>query len=409
MEAVASHIPKEETEALKDQANTDDDVNRNGAAMVSESPTGTADGARQTGETDDKEQPQPGSSNGSGNGGGFGDSSKPRAPEVVQFTTNFTSSSYIFPVTSEPRDIRYKAENTSVIFKDVKWQYLDGKEWATITSATFKDDQASSAEAEEPFGDVSYQRARLEVADGSLDRQYWGLQMQIQIDWETDFADGWTKSDIFTVSNQNTAELQDTMQEANSNSGNELEDITPKGSETSTSDSTSSETAESSSSGGGGGLSTGATAGIAVGAVIGGLLIIGALVWFLLRRRRRSKQVGDDYTSQQAYAVDKETHGRATDSPNSPYSDENQVQPVALDSLNRDRDDPSFNAHGTPPPPRTSIGSRGRGGNSGAQTPQGVSSRVAHLVEDGMTPEEIRRLEEEERQLDDEIERAARR
>jgi hypothetical protein len=38
-----------------------------------------------------------------------------------------------------------------------------------------------------------------------------------------------------------------------------------------------------------------------------------------------------------------------------------------------------------------------------------MSSNVAHLVEDGMTVEEIRRLEEEERQLDDEIERAARR
>jgi hypothetical protein len=38
-----------------------------------------------------------------------------------------------------------------------------------------------------------------------------------------------------------------------------------------------------------------------------------------------------------------------------------------------------------------------------------MSSNVAHLVEDGMTAEEIRRLEEEERELDDEIERAARR
>lgn len=161
------------------------------------------------------------------------------------------------------------------------------------------------------------------------------------------------------------------------------------------------------SSGGGGGLSTGATAGIAVGAVIGGLLIIGALVWFFLRRRRRSKKAGDEYVTQQTYAVDKETHGRATDSPNSPYSDENHMQPVALGSLDRDR-----GVAPTPPPgavPRSSIGSHDRAAHSGAQTPQGMPSNVAHLVEDGMTVDEIRRLEEEERQLDDEIERAARR
>lgn len=159
----------------------------------------------------------------------------------------------------------------------------------------------------------------------------------------------------------------------------------------------------SSSGGGGGGLSTGAKAGIAVGAVIGGLLIIGALAFFLLRRRRRSKQLGEDYTSQQAYTVDKETHGRATDSPNSPYSDENQVQPVALQNITHDHEEQT--ARGTPTPnnlPRTSTGSRNA-------TPQGMSSNVAHLVEDGMTAEEIQRLEEEERELDDEIERAARR
>ena len=46
----------------------------------------------------------------------------------------------------------------------------------------------------------------------------------------------------------------------------------------------------------------------------------------------------------------------------------------------------------------------------GAPTPTSViASRYAHLVEEGMTEEEIRRLEEEERQLDAAIENAGRR
>lgn len=40
-------------------------------------------------------------------------------------------------------------------------------------------------------------------------------------------------------------------------------------------------------------------------------------------------------------------------------------------------------------------------------TPSGISGRYAHLIEDGMTDDEIRRLEEEERALDEAIEQAA--
>ncbi|TGJ78595.1 hypothetical protein E0Z10_g10173 [Xylaria hypoxylon] len=48
--------------------------------------------------------------------------------------------------------------------------------------------------------------------------------------------------------------------------------------------------------------------------------------------------------------------------------------------------------------------------SQGAPTPMSViASRYAHLVEEGMTEGEIRRLEEEERQLDAAIEHAGRR
>jgi hypothetical protein len=45
----------------------------------------------------------------------------------------------------------------------------------------------------------------------------------------------------------------------------------------------------------------------------------------------------------------------------------------------------------------------------GRATPRALTTPYAHLVEDGMTEDEIRRLEEEERQLDAAIEQAGRR
>lgn len=45
----------------------------------------------------------------------------------------------------------------------------------------------------------------------------------------------------------------------------------------------------------GGGLSTGATAGIAVGAAVVGLLIIGGLVWWFMKRRKRQQKASSTY------------------------------------------------------------------------------------------------------------------
>jgi LPXTG-motif cell wall-anchored protein len=249
--------------------------------------------------------------------------------------------------------------------------------------------------------------------------QFYGKDMFIQIDWEKNGTTGYTKTELFTVTNstddKDINELNDNLESHQREQEGPLETTMSPGTDStsspsslpsSSSEADGSSNDSSSNGGGGGGLSTGATAGIAVGAVLGALLI-GALAWFFLRRHRRNQRAGDDYVTQQTYAVDKETHNRAADSPNSPYSDENHMQPVFLGNLDHDRD-----AAPTPPPagvPRSSFGSHDRGNNSGAQTPQGMSRNVAHLVEDGMTADEIRRLEEEERQLDDEIERAARR
>ncbi|KAF5669236.1 hypothetical protein FHETE_4994 [Fusarium heterosporum] len=296
---------------------------------------------------------------------------------------------------SDGKNIGFSKTDSKAVLDKIKWQVMKRKENQEITLGTAKfktskfDGQFSACETRGCYEDDMY----------------------IQIDWKKNGATGYTRTELFTVTNitENADKLTKELASDERNEKPLETTIMPETASATSEPSASSEpnVSSSGSGGGGGGLSTGATAGIAVGAVIGGLLLIGALAWFFLRRRRRNQRAGDEYVTQQTYAMDKETHGRGADSLNSPYSDENHMQPVVLGNLDHER-----GAAPTPPPagaPRSSFGSHDRGGNNGIQTPQGMSRNVAHLVEDGMTADEIRRLEEEERQLDDEIERAARR
>ncbi|CAG9971306.1 unnamed protein product [Clonostachys byssicola] len=166
-------------------------------------------------------------------------------------------------------------------------------------------------------------------------------------------------------------------------------DVTTLASPSSSSTNTASEgQSNPSSGGGGGGLSTGAIVGIAIGGAAG-LAIIALVAWFLLRRRKSKSQIVDTHGASNAYIADKDSTAQ---SPQSPYAD---------DVIHNPRADSSslHNAHAdNVPGPRD---------GSGTATPSGLSRNVAHLVEEGMTADDIARLEEEERQLDDEIERAA--
>ena len=171
--------------------------------------------------------------------------------------------------------------------------------------------------------------------------------------------------------------------------------------------------------GGGGGLAPGAIAGIAVGAFVF-LCLIAGLAWFLLRRRRNSKPRAGGYSdpsrnvASNAYIVDKiDTSGQ---SPHSPYSDDGQEQNTPLDpNTHRNYSSPGtaqpFRDDSHLPSQQRSVG--GQEGDGAGSPPRQRSESAArdysHLVEDGMTQDDIRRLEEEERQLDDEIERAGRR
>ncbi|KLP13937.1 Uncharacterized protein LW94_6396 [Fusarium fujikuroi] len=417
MEHIANQINRDDTgDVVKDMQNAPSSANMN---LPLPSSKGDSDGVVD------------GSGNGNTGVGGSGSQTK-----VIVFNSTNFEDGYVFQLKDSDQNrkiIGFSKPDSKTTLDVVQWQVINDDNIESLGDVEFRDAKTDGqltdgmyALCGMRYALVRYSSSVTDTLSNAVDNnsvtlnfgggtsKYYGKEMYIQIDWKKDGASGYTKTELFTVTNtDNTTEIselndqlkkdqsqQETLESTTSSSSSATATLSP-------SSTAGAEESSGGGGGGGGGLSTGATAGIAVGAVIGGLLIIGALVWFFLRRRRRSKKAGDEYVTQQTYAVDKETHGRAADSPNSPYSDENHMQPVALGSLDRDR-----GVAPTPPPggvPRSSIGSHDRAAHSGAQTPQGMSSNVAHLVEDGMTVDEIRRLEEEERQLDDEIERAARR
>ncbi|KAM7222291.1 hypothetical protein V8F06_002318 [Rhypophila decipiens] len=211
-----------------------------------------------------------------------------------------------------------------------------------------------------------------------------------------------------------------------------------------------------------GGLATGAIIGIAVACGVFGLLLIGAGIWFLIRRRNRQaannhlgspgRPYGVDRARTEDLIAEKEASaGGADPSPHSPYSDDGVVlvpagtgasgpyhhegSPVApagvgavaapvLSHHHQARSYTPYSDHGSgvgangsPSIHAASIvhstheGETSRAGmgspTAGRATPHSsLSPRYAHLVEEGMTEDEIRRLEDEERQLDAAIEQA---
>ncbi|KAK7943477.1 uncharacterized protein PG986_012590 [Apiospora aurea] len=233
------------------------------------------------------------------------------------------------------------------------------------------------------------------------------------------------------------------------------------------------------SGGGGGGLNPGAIAGIVVGSVIGALLIIGALAYFLcFRRRAGGKQQRRHIHGDVGYASDsgaaammmreKEMPGVNHSTPHSAYADdggrmherggvgqdndsisyslntpvyqeERGMAAAGISTQQRQSRDNSLhrNEYNRPQSyaadsaigvavsggaaPNNTAAERERNGSVGGaavgrashQTSRPGSevrspSRYAHLIEEGMTEDEVRRLEDEERQLDAAIEDAGR-
>ena len=214
-------------------------------------------------------------------------------------------------------------------------------------------------------------------------------------------------------------------------------------------------TAGSSAASSDGGLATGAIAGIAVGAVVL-LALIGGAVWLFIRRRRQAR---DDDDTLDAYGArrtrtdelmaEKEANAGVDATPHSPYSDDGGVQRDSsslhnvatgagvaaaavgahhkknLSESSQPADDVprtftpySDHRNSVAQSPSTHTASVvaastvSPGGmespTAGRATPHGgLTTPYAHLVEEGMTADEIRRLEDEERALDAAIEQSA--
>ncbi|KAI0018440.1 hypothetical protein F4780DRAFT_524089 [Xylariomycetidae sp. FL0641] len=191
-----------------------------------------------------------------------------------------------------------------------------------------------------------------------------------------------------------------------------------------------------------GGLTNGAIAGIAVGVGSFVILLIAFLVWFFVLRKRRNgggkggsdAVVGgygnsSDVGTHHAMIAGKEFAG-VTET-NSPHHSTYAVGGVVAPEPHHHHQHHDSSGDGyapytdrvATPPSATSAhapahsttdltrgGGGGGGGADGTATPPagGINSRYAHLVEEGMTEDEIRRLEEEERVLDAAIEESGR-
>ncbi|KAL7950605.1 hypothetical protein V8C42DRAFT_125550 [Trichoderma barbatum] len=253
-------------------------------------------------------------------------------------------------------------------------------------------------------------------------------EMVIKIDWKTKNGDlGFTQSGVFTVATGNIdatnidaeafGELEATDNDQDRRGGEKV---------TSTSISTlptsgpsdgngngiggsgsGGDSSGASSSGGSSGLSTGAIAGIAVSCSVVGILLIGGLVWFLLRRRRRRHfDQGYNATRQttSSFIATKEVQPSVAESPvGSPFSDDGDSRAI---------DPRSGSTNAMLPLQNTGAGTTAH--DDEVDRPDtaasgNMSRNIAHLVEEGMTEADILRLEEEERHLDAEIERATRR
>lgn len=166
-----------------------------------------------------------------------------------------------------------------------------------------------------------------------------------------------------------------------------------------------------------GGLSKGAIIGIAVAAALVGLGLLAGLVFCLIRRRRRDHVAHGDVMPG-AYGghtpelvAQKEAASAGVEvSPHSPYSDDSMGGGgmVHHDRNARHEEMPlaGYTDHGAARSREVVDGESLRGSGRGSPE-RATPTAVRHLVEEGMTEEEIRRLEDEERELDQAIEQAS--
>ncbi|KJZ72596.1 hypothetical protein HIM_07955 [Hirsutella minnesotensis 3608] len=367
-----------------------------------------------------------------------GNASSAPAQPAINFQINSMDSSARIFLTNQSNQYFAYSINASVLPDKIGWYYKSDSDhdYQLISSADFPDSKGGSDQASTSMflADVTNYNVKLNLSalairddmmsnfrslarrDGpSAPDDRLRKEMMIRIDWTAAVAGqglGFSQSGVFTVADARDGPLQDAVsqwmrRQPDARTGLEgTESSSPGSAPGSTlTPGTAGGSSNRVSQGIGSGLSSGAIAGIVVGVVLGLFLLVGGLVWLLFRRRRRTRQEKTDAAAQQASKAsmddgDLAAAKQAPDSPQSPYPDE--VPPLPQNGAVSGATTGS-SPHGTNHPPgyaaRHLTGAKTR-----AQAPAGgVTSSVGYLVEDGMTDEEIRRLEEEERQLDAEI------
>lgn len=151
---------------------------------------------------------------------------------------------------------------------------------------------------------------------------------------------------------------------------------------------TSSASTSIASSDGNGALSAGAIAGIVVGSVLAALIVLAACVWFgLARRQRRRRQP--------------RRHHPIGSTGRSSSEAKQGLREAAVEEKEADL----APAPALAPPPVSTAATTAAPAEAADEVPANAPSRT-NYAEQGMTQEERRRWEDEERRLDDEIARA---
>ncbi|KAL7936060.1 hypothetical protein V8C35DRAFT_248395 [Trichoderma chlorosporum] len=353
------------------------------------------------------------------------------SPTVIVFddAANFGTDprGRVFFTSNRTKLFSWRIGNATTTPLDIYWygrpvdtgEPFDITQAHVIASAKFGDSSPGNE-----FVSLNLSNTTLNLTGSALTLSDWyQKQMVIKIDWETRIGDrGFTQSGVFTVANSTRSIDAEAFgsSEATDNEQDALggEAVTSVGNPTlptggpsggngvgggSNGDNT------GASSVGSGGLSKGAIAGIAVACSVVGILVIGGLAWFFLRRRRRRhfdqgyNAAGQRTTS---FIATKEVQPSVAESPiGSPFSDDGPGTRSMNAMLPLQTTAAGTSAARMAP----THGNESDRPDTAASGNNNMSRNIAHLVEEGMTEADILRLEEEERHLDAEIERAARR
>ncbi|KAI0593727.1 hypothetical protein F4775DRAFT_488916 [Biscogniauxia sp. FL1348] len=378
-------------------------------------------------------------------------------------TIEFAKGTGISDLTIYHVDLKIYSENTIIGGGDIPTSSLDASQDGTSGSKRRQQLPPLTLPTSEDSVTLPFQSQFRDF------ERYLDVPLYLEFLWYNSTSRGYSSTPFFAFySGDATAATQNLVAIGAGNSPAVPENITASsGTSAGSPSATATSEAEQSSSRGSRGLSTGAIAGIAVGCAIAGLLIIGAIVWLLCLRRRSGRDerngvhdmgYASDSVTQHAMIGDKEIPGISESTPHSTYGGEEGVTVVGTagggggggasgaaaggtfgrTSMSRNMaaaaaapySDRAPSPTLTPPPPtaaaagfpsghshsqsdasathpNTNTTTRDINSNNRASTPP-VMSRYAHLVEEGMTEAEIRRLEEEERQLDEAIEDAGR-